>query len=206
MDTHWLLLIAAKRRVHAQIARLALALAGAVCLAGCGYTMGQYGALKSYGTISVPYVVGDGDGSLTAAIIHEIATLGCLEYRSSEGALTLAVKVINSNDVNIGFRYDRHKDGKLQHTLIPVETRLTLTVEVTAIEAASEAVLLGPVLLIASVELDHDYNADRNPTDGRANTFSLGQLTNADVAFQAAAKPLNSAIARKIAEYLIHSW
>lgn len=178
----------------------------ALSFTSCGYHVGTDNSIQSYGTISIPYVENDIDGGVTAALVKEVASNSCLEYRFDGGALTLSANVINCNDLNIGFRYDRHRSGKLQHTLIPDETRLTITVEFSIIEAASETVLLGPIQLSAYVDLDHDYNADLVPSDKQVNVESLGQLTNAEAAFEAAERPLNRAIARKIVDYLRHYW
>jgi len=175
-------------------------------LTGCGYHVGQQNAFSDYKTISVPYVEGDLDGDLTAAIVKAISSSGSFEYRLHDGALLLMAKVINLADVNIGFRYDRHRNGELSQTIIPDETRLTLIVEISLLEAASGRLLDGPFQLAANVDVDHDYNGNNGPEDSNVNEFSLGQLSNADAAFEAAEKPLNRAIARKIRDYLSHSW
>jgi hypothetical protein len=177
-----------------------------LCLTSCGYQVGPSSDLNFYSSISIPYVEGDPDGNLTNAIAHAISANTCLEYRRDDGALQLKAAIVNSNDVNIGFRYDRHKDGTILHSLIPVESRLSIVVEFSVVEAASNKVVLGPVQLSAYVDLDHDYYADRNPVDGRVNQTSLGQLTYEGEAFKAAERPLNRAIALKIANYLSHSW
>lgn len=184
----------------------AIAFAFLCLLSGCGYQLSERVFLSEYATISVPYVAGDLDGDLTAAIVQAISTSGAFEYRLNDGALLLIAKVINLSDVNIGFRYDRHRDGKLSQSIIPDETRLGLTVEISLLEAASGRLLNGPVQLTAFVDVDHDYNGNNGPDDSEVNIFSLGQLSNADAAFEAAERPLNRAIARKIKDYLSHSW
>ncbi|MBA2728133.1 MAG: hypothetical protein H0U49_08185 [Parachlamydiaceae bacterium] len=175
-------------------------------LTSCGYHVGQQNAFSEYKTISVPYVEGDLDGDLTAAIVQAIACSGSFEYRLKDGALLLVVKVINLADVNIGFRYDRHRNGELSKSIIPDETRLTLIVEFSLLEAASGRLLDGPYQLAADVDVDHDYNGNNGPSDSNVNEYSLGQLSNADAAFEAAKRPLNRTIARKIRDYLSHSW
>lgn len=173
-------------------------------LSACGYRLGQGEGLASrFTSIDVPYVTGDSDGSLTAAIIREVVRSGCFEYRSCEGSgLTLHVKQIDLDEDNIGFRYDRKKRGKLTKDIIPIETRATIFVEVFITDATSSQVLLGPVRLSASVDYDHDYYLSR---DG-VNIFSLGQLSDLDAAYDAVQDPLNRLIAKKIVDYMTQSW
>lgn len=172
-------------------------------LCSCAYQLGQGGGLPcQYSTISVPYVIGDQEGSLTSAIVKEIVRSGAFEYRNCSGALTLNVTIIDLGEENIGFRYDRKKRGKLTKDIIPTETRMTIIVEVTVTEAASCCTVLGPVRLSASVDYDHDYYSSR---DG-VNIFSLGQLSDLDEAYDAAQEPLFRAIAQKIVDYVSQSW
>ena len=138
-------------------------------LVACGYKTGYDGLSSEYRTISVPYVEGDWNGELTNTIIRQISRSGAFEYRNECAGLTLLVKIIDSNDQNIGFRYDRHKDGRLRDTIIPTETRLTTAVEISVIETASGTSVLGPCRLLASVDFDHDYYSSRN----EINVFSL---------------------------------
>lgn len=175
----------------------------ACLLTSCGYRMGPGGALPTqYPSISVPFVEGDQDGALTAAIIKEIVRAGDFTYQYHGGSLTLKAKLIEIDEDNIGFRYDRKKRGKLTKDVIPTEERVTMVVELSVAEAASCRTILGPVLLSASVDYDHDYYSSR---DG-VNIFSLGQLTDLDAAYDAVQAPLNRAMAEKIADYLTQSW
>lgn len=171
-------------------------------LCSCGYHFGQGGLASTYRSISVPYVEGDLDGSLTAAIVRQLTESGDYEYRNGNGAISLSVKVIDVDDQNIGFRYDRKKKGKLTKNVIPTETRITAVAEVTVYEAATCCALLGPVLISASVDFDHDYY---NSRDG-INIFSLGQLSDYDEAYDAVKRPLNEALAKKIVDYVNDSW
>lgn len=171
-------------------------------LIGCGYQIGHQGISSNYSTISLPYVKEDLSGGLTRAIAHQIVRSGAFEYRSDNGQLLLLVEVIDLDKENIGFRYDydRHRS---RESVIPTETRLTKTVEISLLEASTGRVLLSPVRISASVDVDHYYNSDRN---GRINTISLGQLSEADSAFEAAERPLNAAVALKVVDYIIDSW
>lgn len=174
-----------------------------ISLSGCGYRFGECsGTLPCrYSTISVPYVEGDQNGSLTAAIVKEIARSGAFTYQCN-GALILKVVVLDVYEDNIGFRYDRRKRGTLTKDTIPTETRLTIVVDVSVVEAASCCTILGPVHLAASIDYDHDYYSSR---DG-INIFSLGQLSDLDEAYDAAQTPLNRVIAQKIVDYISQSW
>jgi hypothetical protein len=169
---------------------------------GCGYHMGQGGIAAKYSTISVPYVDGDDDGDFTSALIKELSTTGPLTYWRTGGDLLLKVSLIDFRDDNIGFRYDRHKDGKIKNAIIPVETRLEADAEVTLIDTACDKVIMGPLIITADIEFDHDYYSSRNAV----NVFSLGQLTDYDEAYDAAEPVLNKALSQKIVDYLYDSW
>ena len=82
-------------------------------LMSCGYNFVNGNGPSRYATVSVPYVIGDQDGSLTAAIIRELVREGTFHYRDCNGALILRVKQIDQEDDNIGFRYDRKKRGDI---------------------------------------------------------------------------------------------
>ena len=179
-----------------------LTILGFGLLAGCGYKAGFDGLPTEYRTITMPYVEGDWNGELTNAIIGQISRSGSFEYRNDCANLILIVKVIDFSDENIGFRYDRHKDGRLRDTIIPVETRLFALVEVSVVDAASGKVVLGPSRLSANVDFDHDYYSSRN----EVNVFSLGQLSDFDSANDAAHTPLNYVLSRKIVDYISDNW
>ncbi len=172
-------------------------------LGGCGYQLGQGESIAMhYRTIGVPYIEGDMDGSLTAAVVKAIAQSGTLEYRHCGGALTLLVKEVAVEEENIGFRYYRKKKGSLTHDIVPTETRTTVVVDVTVVETASQRIVLGPVQISASVDFDHDFYSSR---DG-INIFSLGQLIDIDSAYDAVESPLQQKLAQKIVDYVSQSW
>lgn len=178
-------------------------LASTFCVVtSCGYRFGQGVVPSSYQTISVPYVCGDQDGSLTAAIINDFEKSGGLRFRSSGAQLVTKIKLIDLCDENIGFRYDHDKKGRRTKSVVPTETRIRAVVELCVIDVCSQKVILGPVILSSSVDYDHDYYSSR---DG-INTFSLGQLSDIDEAREAVKTPLYRALARKIVEYINESW
>lgn len=178
-----------------------------VLCCSCGsYRWDRSGAtqnpLFAYRTLTIPYVEGDVDGSITSALIKQVCSNGAFKYRQEGGSLTLKVKVINYFDENIGYRYDRNSHGKRIKSIIPVETRMTLITEVKVIEAASGTVVLGPVNIITSVDFDHDYYSSQNGI----NIFSLGQLSDIDEAQDAVQLPLNDQLAKKITAYITDNW
>src|SRR4029079_14864848 len=131
-----------------------------------------------YQTISIPYIVGDEEGKLTAELIRQMTTSSTLRYVPHGGDLTLEIEIIELGDENIGFRYDRNKKGHLKNYLIPTETRLNIVVELKVIDNITKKVVRGPTFIRASADFDHDYYASRNAV----NVFSLGQLTDIDAA------------------------
>jgi hypothetical protein len=168
----------------------------------CGYRCGESDLTTRYSTISVPFVEGDPDGDLTAAVVEEIAKFGAFTYTPSQGNLILQIKVVDLSDENIGFRYDRKKRGKLRKSIVPVETRVSITAEVILIEVSSGKNILGPARLTAWVDFDHNYYTSPNAE----NVFSLGQLNNYDAACDAVYRPLNKALAQKVVDFITDSW
>jgi hypothetical protein len=172
-------------------------------LTSCGYQIGQEGVVNRYRSIVVPSVKGDWNGDLTSAIVKALSCNGCFEYRREDTASAiLNVNLLDLEDENIGFRYDRHKSGRIRRTIIPTESRLKATVEISLVDAFSGENILGPVKLTASIDFDHDYYTSRNGV----NIFSLGQLNDYDEAYDAALHPLNLALAQKIVDYICNSW
>jgi len=169
---------------------------------GCGYKMGQGTIPSLYQTISVPYAIGDEDGSLTASIIKEFEKNGGLTYVNDTGQLKLIVKVIDLRDQNIGFRYDRDRRERLNDSIIPTETRMTAVAEVCVLECLTGKQVMGPLIINASVDFDHDFYSSRNGI----NIFSLGQLTDIDAARDSVRIPLNETLGKKIVEYINESW
>jgi hypothetical protein len=171
-------------------------------LSSCGYRFGQGVLSEQYSTISVPYIEGDRDGDLTADLIKQMSSSGAFTYASSGGDLILLAKVVDYNEQNIGFRYDRKKSGRLKDDIIPSETRMQIVVDVSLVDAVSGSVLRGPTRITASVDFDHDYYTTRN----RVNIFSLGQLSDIDEARDAVLSPLHQKVSRNIVDYITYSW
>jgi hypothetical protein len=171
-------------------------------LSGCGYRWGADSEILHDRTLSVPFIEGDCEGELTAEVIRELIATGEVEYSHHCGELTLEVRLIDLREENIGFRYDREGAGQLTNTVIPSEARLTALAEVTVTKSVNGVIMIGPDLVTASIEYDHDYYSNQ----GGVNLFSLGQLNDIDLAKQAARRPLYRALGRAIAQHVIHSW
>lgn len=169
-------------------------------LTSCGYHSGPDGALSSYETISIPYVKNDEDGRMTAMLVKVISAESGLQYEKCGGDLTLLVEMLEFENENIGYRYDRKNDGKLTHSIIPTETRLFIVAQVTLMDSVSAEPIAGPVKITASVDFDHDYERTRNGV----NVFSLGQLTDYDEAHDAAFHPLYRILSQKIADFIMN--
>lgn len=186
-----------------RLSLLAFLLGAVGCtLKSCQYQFGRGELAARYTTIAIPYAEGDKEGGLTAEVIRRMSETGALRYVSSAGDLTLTMKLIELRDENIGFRYDRKKQGELKKTIIPTESRLSVVAEVSVIETCSGQVIRGPTRIKTSVDFDHDYYSSYRGI----NVFSLGQLNDYDAAHDAVMYPLNRHLAERIVDYVINSW
>lgn len=171
-------------------------------LSSCHYQFGRGELSQQYSTISVPYIDGDREGDLTVEVIKRIGTSGAFRYAMSGGDLILSIKILDYENEDVGFRYDRKKHGELKQVIIPTETRLKAMAEVTIKEAATGQVMRGPAVISASVDFDHDFYFSRNEN----NIYSLGQLNDIDAAQDAVMQPLYRVLAEKIVDYVANSW
>lgn len=173
-----------------------------LALCSCGYHLEEnFPADEAPLYVNVPYIEGDFDGKLTAAVIKELSSSGKYLY-SPSGEMQLIVKIDDYYDENIGFRYDRSRKGRLKDYIIPTETRSFMMVEVELRCAFSEVAVREPVKILASMDYDHDYYTIRHGV----NIFSLGQLTDVDSAEEAALVPLERKMAEKIVDYVVYGW
>jgi hypothetical protein len=180
---------------------LGVATAVLLLLNSCGYHGEESFLSSNYSSISVPFVQGDQDGALTSAIVKELSVSSPIPYSQFSGDLVLKVKLLDVEEDNVGYRYDRKKRGALRKRLIPCETRVTAQVEVSLENRCGQEVL-PKVIISASQDFDHDYYSSRNGV----NIFSLGQLSEVDAARDTVISPLNSLISKKIVDYLSDSW
>lgn len=174
----------------------------ALLLSSCAFHLGEGELIERYETISVPFIEGDLQGAFTQSLINEVATQTGLVYQNSGGDLLLLVRLRQVDNENIGFQYDQKRKGKRIKYIIPDETRLSAVAEVSVVDSATGATLLGPTLLEACYDFDHDYYTAQNSV----NIFSLGQLTDYDEAYDAALKPLYRNLATKIVDYIKAVW
>jgi outer membrane lipopolysaccharide assembly protein LptE/RlpB len=168
-------------------------------LTSCGYHFNDQSSHLGQ-TISIPYVEGDPTGDLTNYLIHEITSSGDFTYAPNEGNVILKVKIIDFSDENIGFRYDRNREGEIISSIVPSETRLKIIAEIALIEACSGQLIIGPSQVYATIDADFDINVQG---DG---VFSLGQLTDQAAALETAARPLFHLLAQRIFDYISTYW
>lgn len=189
---------------HKALWQINCVIVASLFFSGCGYSFSGSTPLsiwQSRQVIGIPYVEGDRFGHLTAALIKQITSRTPLLYSQQEDGVVLKVVIINKDDENIGFRYDRKNNGRRAKYLIPVESRSILSAQITLVDRLNDKVLQGPVLLTAQAEFDHDYYISQG-----ANVFSLGQLTDVDGAKDAVLTPLYQRMAEKITDYILDSW
>lgn len=173
-----------------------------VSLMGCGYYFEEEGAIHSRFTLSIPYIEGDREGELTAEVSRQLAARGGFQIVSYGGELQLSIRLVDFREENIGFRYDQFIDDGLTKNVIPSETRIHALAEITVTRASSAEVIIGPDFVSASVDYDHDFYS----IQGTVNVFSLGQINDISLSKSAVKDPLYRALAKKIADYVIHYW
>ena len=164
-------------------------------------------------TVSVPFVVGDEDGMLTAAIIRALSSSGLVDVRSSGGDYQLQVTITSGTSENIGYRIDPQKvDGKVRKNLLACEGRRTMSIQASLCQG--EELIYGPYPITCDAEYDYvdgDSIQDLtfvNPA-GKVVTvlpFSLGQLESVESAQEASSKPLYNRLAQKIVDAISLEW
>ena len=173
-----------------------------LAVTGGGYHAGRSPLSRSVSTITVPYVKGDTDGSLTAALIERISATGIAPVVQEGGRLVVHVLLHNQSDDNIGFQYERDIKGALLKTLVANESRMYASARVTVVESSSGTVLLGP----ASVSAAADFSFIPDGSSQSPTAFSLGQMEPYGIAREAAKDALNDALAEKIANLVVNGW
>lgn len=182
-------------------------------LVSCGYRWQPEQVSRP--TVTVPYVVGDEEGLLTAEIIHSLSQSGLVDVLHRGGDYRLQISIVSSGNETTGFRRDPQKvDGKVRKNLLAVEGRRNLTVEAILYLGGSDQIAYGPYLLTSSADYDYvdgDSVQDltfTNPAGELVTVlpFSLGQLESTESAQEAAAKPLYTRLAQKIVDALSSTW
>lgn len=164
--------------------------------------MGEGCVLLDYQTMSISRIKGDRHDQLTSALAKEISLSGPLRFRQRDADLSLEVTILDMDEEDIGFRYDRHKDGKRERNTIPIETRITAAVEVQLLDCRTGKILFGPAKIYSGVDFDHNYYFGSDSL----NRISLGQVTDIDAARDSVRIPLFEELAKNIVQTLTNSF
>ncbi len=167
-------------------------------LTSCGYRWGRGELIEHYSSVCIPYVDGDEEGVMTAALIRAMTTSGALAYRSRGADLQLLVCLLPPEDENIGFVYAPDD----QDIVVSNEARLTLSSSVRLVDRRTGCLILGPLEITSS--LTYDFEPDL--TNVNENAFSLGQLEMNNPAQRAAFPSLYTLLSEKIVDYVNHCW
>lgn len=182
-------------------------------LCGCGYRWQPDFPEGTRPTVTVPFVVGDDDGALTAEVIGSLSSSGIADVLSFGGEYQLQITILGEDNEKIGFRIDPQKvDGKVRKNLLASEGRRTMSVE--AVLLSGGEVAYGPYTIMADAEYDYvdgDSIQDLtfiNPAGTLVTVlpFSLGQLEPLESAQHAATKPLYRKLAQKIVDAISSDW
>lgn len=182
-----------------------------IFLVSCGYRPGLGPMQGRQHRIAVPYVCGDRDGMFTSEIVRQIAISGCYCYSDSCADVVLKVKLLDREDVSIGFRYETDQYGNVGQRLVASEDRAELIAEIELLRSGSCQPILGPVCLKACMNYDFapETSADTfgPPSDLQTITrFSLGQLDYREAAADAVRMPLYRQLAKQVVDYISESW
>jgi hypothetical protein len=176
------------------------ALLCSILLTGCGY---QWMTDEKI-TLSVPYVAGDLDGTLTSEIIRLLSAQG-VAHIAMTAEYRLEVQILDDQNHVVGYRKDPQKvSGKIRKDLVSSEGRRSVSAQVTLYRG--DTIIQGPYTLTA--DADYDYvDGDSLPdlaftsSDGVFTTvlpFSLGQLESIESAQEATSSSLYTKLAQKI--------
>jgi hypothetical protein len=179
---------------------------------GCGYHF--EGSERSEGvvSISIPYIKGDGEGQLNAALAKALGASGLFDYVQNGGDWILQAAIIADGDDRIGFRYDRNPTtGKRRDNIVGTENRRSLSVQVILVDARTQETVLGPQIISATADYDYvDSNSIRDltfvTTQGvpeKVLDFSLGQLDSVEGAHDDTSAVAYRLLAQKIVDGLI---
>ncbi len=185
-----------------------LSLCALLCLTGCSY---KWSSSQDLPSLSVSYIQGDEDGSLTAEVIRTLSASRIAQVIPGRGTLQLQVTLTSSQNQTIGYRRDKQKiSGEIKKNIVSREGRKSLSAEISLIERTSQKVVFGPYTVTA--ESDYDYvdgdsiqdlsfvNSKGLPTT--VLPFSLGQLEPIEAAQEATTKPLYRNLAQKMKDAL----
>ena len=177
---------------------------------GCGY---QWQTIPH--TVLIPYIIGDSDGALTNELVRVLSLSGIGTFCQSGAQYRLQVTILRRENQTIGYRRDRQQvSGENQKNLIAAEARKTVVVEAALYDEVTGKVIRGPCQVDANVDYDYvdgDSIQDLvfvgpNGISQVVLPFSLGQLESIDAAQEAASRPLNVRIAKKIIDAIFCGW
>lgn len=185
----------------------------AVSCVSCGYRWEPDYPNEIRPSISVPFVQGDEDGTLTAEIVHKLAASGLADVTSKSGDYQLRVSIVNTTLEQVGYRIDPQKiKGEIKKNLLATEGRKTITMEAALYD--KEEVAFGPYKIVADIDYDYvdgDSLQDLTFTNSAGEfltvlPFSLGQLESVESAQEAALRPLNVRLAQKVVDAIFSEW
>jgi hypothetical protein len=179
-------------------------------LTGCGYRFSQ--EREGAPTLSVSFVQGDNDGTLTCELTRQLTSSGAFRLVQQGGRYLLKVALVGGDNQRIGYRYDRDDvSGKLQKNLVGTENRRLVTAEISVVDTSTGQMTLGPLQIHA--DADHDFVGTHSlrgltfiNSSGKRETalsFSLGQLDSIEGAQDDVAVPLYRVLAQKIVDGMI---
>lgn len=195
--------------------RLFKALISLSLLTSCGYRWQPDYPEGGRPTVTVPYVIGDEEGLLTAEVIGALSSSGLADVLHSGGDYRLQISILASSNENVGYRRDPQKvDHKKMRNLLASEGRKGMTIEATLFKGSTDEIASGPYKIEASAVYDYvdgDSAQDLTFIDPAGTLvtvlpFSLGQLESNESAQEAAAKPLHRHLAQKIVDAISSAW
>ena len=184
-------------------------------LASCGYRWEPEYPNQSRPSVSIPFAIGDEDGTFTAEIARALTQSGLADLQNREGDYRLQVAILNTVQETVGYRRDRQIiKGESKKNLLASEGRKNITVEAILFKADTNEIAYGPYVITA--DADYDYVDGDSLNDlaffGPGGEqivvlpFSLGQLESFEAAQEAASRPLYVRAAQKIVDVIFSEW
>ena len=148
-------------------------------------------------TVQIPFAHGDATGEFTRKVISEVSKQPGFSVDDS-GQYLLVIRMLDSKNQKIGYRYDPIELEKDKKKIILNESRALSLVEVTLKDTFSNTTVLGPSYILGAIDYDHQENS----IDMNTNDFSLGQLSDVETAQDVTYIPLYRDLAVKIGAWL----
>ncbi|MFZ4099086.1 MAG: hypothetical protein ACOYKZ_02005 [Chlamydiia bacterium] len=188
---------------------------GGLCLLGgmlftcvsCGYRSEALDSPRA--TIAIPFIRGDRDGSLTAALSEAALLQG---FRLDRAApVVLDVEIPPFDTVDIGRIYERTCCGQLTQISVPNEARLSVTATIRGCDRNGRT-LFGPFQVRSEINYDFQSDLSQNMTfcahgiTYETLRFGRGQLDFFGAAQDAAVTPLEQKLAVRMMEAVRVAW